>query len=69
MQFLRWIIFIDETTCHHAIHALVTSRLEYANSLLKSLSGKEISRLQRLQNRAAKLIYMAKMSDHVSPPP
>ena len=39
----------------------------WLNSLLKGLSGKEISRLQRQQNRAAKLIYMAKKSDHVSP--
>ena len=38
-------IFIDETTCHHAIYALVTSCLDYANSLLKGSSGKEISRL------------------------
>ena len=53
-------IFIDETTCHHAI----TSRLDYANSLLKGSSGKEIRRLQRLQNGAAKLIFMAKKSDH-----
>ena len=53
------------TTC--AIRALVTSRLDYANSLLKGSSCKEISCLQRLQNRAAKLIFMAKMSDHVSP--
>ena len=60
-------IFIDETTCHHAICALVTSRLDYANSLLKGSSGKEISRIQRLQNRATKLTFMAKKSDHVSP--
>ena len=52
-------IFIDETTCHHAIRALVTSRLDYANSLLMGSSGKEISCLQRLQSRASKL--------HVSP--
>ena len=60
-------MFIDETTCHHLIRALITSRLDYAHSLLKGSSGKEIDRLQRLQNRAAKLIFMAKKSDHVSP--
>ena len=62
-------IFIYETTCHHAIRALVTSRLDYAISLLKGSSDKEISRLHRLQNRAAHLIFVAKMSDHVVPHP
>ena len=47
-------------SAHSSLRVLI-----YANSLLKGLSGKEISRLQRLQNRAAKLIFMAKKSDHV----
>ena len=51
----------------HTIRTLITSCLDYANSLLKGSSGKEISCLQRLQNRAAKLIFMAKKIDHVSP--
>ncbi len=41
--------------------------LETTNSLLYGLSSKDIKRLQRLQNRAAKLIFTAKKSDHVSP--
>ena len=60
-------MYIDETTCHHAIRALVTSRLDYANSLFQGSSSKEIKRLQRLQNKAAKLIFMAKKYDHASP--
>ena len=60
-------MFIDETTCHHAIRALVTSRLDYSNSLLQGSSAKDIKRLQRLQNRAAKLIYNAKRRDHATP--
>ena len=53
-------MYIDETTCHHAIRALVTSRLDYANSLFQGSSSKELKRLQRLQNKAAKLIFKAK---------
>ena len=51
-------MFIDDVTCYHAVRALVTSRLDYSNSLLYGTSKKEINRLQRLQNRAAKLILM-----------
>ena len=45
----------------------VTSRLDYSNSLLYGTSKKEINRLQRLQNRAAKLIFNAPKYDHASP--
>ena len=39
-----------------AINALVTSRLDYCNSLLVNLSASQIFRLQRVQNNAARLI-------------
>ena len=58
---------IDETTCHHAVRALITSHLDYGNSLLYGLSSKDIKRVQRLQNRAAKLIFLAKESNNGSP--
>ena len=34
--------YMDETTCHHAICALVTSRLDYANSHFQGSSCKEL---------------------------
>ena len=49
--------FIDQETCHHAVRALVLSRLDYCNALFLQLTAKDISRLQRLQNSAARLIY------------
>ena len=52
-----WRRFIDKETCHHAVRALVISRLDYCNSLFTILSAKDISRLQRLQNNAARLVY------------
>ena len=60
-------MFIDETTCHHAVRALITSRLDYSNSLLQGSTAKDIKRLQRIQNRAAKLIYCAPRKDHAFP--
>ena len=49
--------FIDQDSCHHAVRALVSSRLDYCNGLFTSLSGKDLTRLQRLQNSAARLVF------------
>ena len=55
-------MYIDETTCHHAIRARTshfTSRL-CQFTFPRLIYSKELKRLQRLQNKAAKLIFMAK---------
>ena len=49
--------FIDENTCHHAVRALITSRIDYWNALFSVLLSKDITRMQRLKNRAARLIF------------
>ena len=49
------------------IHSLVTSRLDNLNSLLYGLPDTVITKLQRIQNHAAKVIVRKKKSDHVTP--
>jgi len=60
-------MFISQDTCHNAVRAIITSRLDYANSLLFGINSKLTQRLQRVQNRAAKLIFRCRKYDHVSP--
>ena len=49
--------FIDKDSCSHAMRALVLSRLDYANSLLAGCNIGNIKRLQKLQNKAARIIF------------
>ena len=49
--------FIDKETCAHAVRSLVLSRLDYGNSLLGGVSSSNIQRLQKLQNRATRLVF------------
>ena len=59
--------FIDKSTCHAAARALVLSRLDYCNSLFSVLSQRDLDRLQRLQNSAARLVFSAPLRTHIQP--
>lgn len=58
---------LTKEACHHAIRSLVLSRLDNANSLLININVTDINRLQRIQNRAARIVSNASKYDHVSP--
>ena len=49
--------FLSQEACHHAVRSLVPSRIDYANSLLLGAREGDLTRLQRLQNRAARLVF------------
>ena len=48
--------FIDKKTCEILVYSLVLSRLDYANALLPGISDYIMNYMQRVQNRAAKLV-------------
>lgn len=58
---------LDRSATQRLVHALVTSRLDYSNSVLVGLPAKTLSKLQRVQNCAARLISLTKRTDHITP--
>ncbi|PFX34223.1 Ataxin-10 [Stylophora pistillata] len=49
------------------VNALVISGLDYCNSILYGLPKRELNKVQRVQNTAARLITRSKQYDHIKP--
>ncbi len=49
------------------IHAFITSKLDYCNSLYTGISQTALSRLQLVQNAAARLLTRSQKRDHITP--
>ena len=49
------------------IHAFISSRLDYCNSLYHGLSQSTLHRLQMVQNSAARLLTGTRRRDHITP--
>ena len=59
--------FIDKDTCHSAVQSLVISRLDYCNSLYNGVTGTNLDRLQKLQNKAVRIIHSKPKHTHTTP--
>ena len=59
--------FIDFETCHRIVRSLLLSKFDYWNVLLNGLAKKDLKRLQKLQNKCARLICQILRSDHITP--
>ena len=49
------------------IHALITSHLDFCNSILNNLPNKQIERLQRIENQAARMLKHIPWHNHITP--
>ena len=59
--------FLTQESLLTVVHAFVTSRIDYCNSLLYGISDYNINRLQRIQNSAARIVTNTRKYDHITP--
>ena len=59
--------FLPRKTIERVVNAMITLRIYYCNALLYDTSGKNLVKLQRLQNVAAKIIVGGAKYEHVTP--
>jgi hypothetical protein len=58
---------LSPSACTRAIHATVTSRLDFNNGLLDSISTSRLRKLQVAQNSAARLLTSTPKQHHITP--
>ena len=56
--------YVDQETCANIVRAMLLSRLDYCNVLFKK--DLVLDRLQRLQNKCARLVFMPPRRAHIS---
>ena len=49
------------------IHALITTKLDYCNSLMYGLTKRLLSKLQSVQNSAAQIVTLSRKYNHITP--
>jgi len=59
--------YLTSDTCQRVIHALVSCRLDINNALLVGLPQRLISKIQRCQNVAARIVACQRQSCHITP--
>ena len=58
---------LTDDTAKSLVHAFISSRLDYCNSLLMGVADGLLKRLQLVQNAAARLVTGTRKFDHITP--
>ena len=59
--------YLTQDACITLVHSLVSSRIDYCNSLLVNLPACSLEKLQRVLNTAARIVSLRPKSDHITP--
>ena len=59
--------YMDTASMETLVHAFVTTRLDYSNSLLYGISRHLLAKLQRVQNTAARVLKQTRKHEHITP--
>ena len=59
--------FLSRLDLEKVSHALISSRLDYCNSLYSGITNASLNRLQLVQNAAARLLTGTRRWDHITP--
>ena len=58
---------LDQESCEMLVHSLIFSHVDYCNALLYGVPYTELSKLQRIINSAARLVYRERKHCHITP--
>ena len=59
--------FLNTETTKSLVHAFITSKVDYCNSLLYGVPKYLLLRLQRVLNCAARIVFKSNKYDHITP--
>ena len=59
--------YLTVEATRNAVQALITSRLDYCNSLLAAITSAKVNQLQKMQNKAARLVTRTPLLHHITP--
>ena len=59
--------YITTDAARSVVQALITSRLDYCNSLLANLTNTQMKRLKSIQHKGARLVTRTPLREHITP--